>query len=248
MSSNNGFYLQTVPGTYTTTAPAGTNLVLVTLVGGGGGGGNAATNIGAGGGAASVLKFQIYVNNGAQNGTFQLVVGAGGTGATGSTPPGVGGDTMFALFTGATDASVQDSITAGGGQIGNTSFNGSNGGNGGMCNISDLDNFTLSGGSGAFNGYGNAEWGYKRDSAIGGGGGCAADPVNTTPGRCMAYALGPDNFGAGGCSSMGYGGAGSSTGAGSTGAGFGGGGGYGSTSGGNGSNGLVYLEWITTSV
>ena len=70
-----GQFTQTLPGTYTWTAPANVKKVDIVMVGGGGGGGGAGRNSGGGGGASLTYANDVTVIPGT---TYSYKVGAGG--------------------------------------------------------------------------------------------------------------------------------------------------------------------------
>jgi len=142
-------------GTYSVTAPWGTNYMQLYIVGGGGGGGsNLAGGLpggGGGGGAGGILMYAYGIKPG--DTISGIVLGAGGTGGAGGQNPGGTGGTSSLTFRGITYTATGGA----GGQGGNAS--GGVGGAGGSASISGTTSFTALGdsyGSGLSGGNGSS--------------------------------------------------------------------------------------------
>ncbi|MBI5527561.1 MAG: hypothetical protein HY897_14610 [Deltaproteobacteria bacterium] len=217
--------MQTFTANGTWVRPAGVDMLWVTLCGGGGGGGAGQTGGsggGGGGGAQCMVRFPVSVGT-----DVPVVVGTGGAGGS-SNDGSAGGNSSFAT------------VAAYGGGGGKEGSNGGAGGTGGG-GIPGSSSATPSDGSGDALG------------STGGGGGSGLDTAKSRGGNSGgAYGggaiSGTTSGGGGGGSSLGKGGGSNSSSDGGAGSGFGAGGGGASEStfndGGNGSPGVVIVEWV----
>ena len=215
------FQIFTSSGTFT--APTGVTKVFITAVGGGGGGGGCSTGAngsGAGGGAgAHIISHPVTVVAG---NNYTVTVNSGGTGGSGASNGSNGGSVSFAA------ASVILTCPGGGGGV--SRANGGTAGAGGTGS-----EVTGIGSIGVKNSFG-ASGGIRHIIVAGASGGAG-----------LGNTGGGEGGGGGAGSPLGAGGNGGAAGAsGAAGTGFGsggGGGGTGTSSGGNGTNGIVIVQW-----